>query len=96
MAQDAADWDLADFCLERCAQPINRIATAMGIPLEQTNLRLVQQHAEDPGLVSSQVAGQAGGAGLDQNTDILLPVDGLDFPWEALWDGFDNSGLLDL
>lgn len=81
-AREASEWDLADFCLERCTEPIKKIAAAMGIPNEQPV----------PQLISDREASQNHDPlGSDMTfpelpSDLFLPVDSLDYPFDALWD----------
>lgn len=82
IARDESAWDLADFCLERCSGPINKIAAAMGLvedsstPSQPTASDTVQPQdtfEQDPS-ASSFVA------------DYFFPVDSFDYPFDAFWD----------
>jgi hypothetical protein len=87
-ARDNYDWDIAIYCLERCADPVSRIASL--------NAREPPPPSETE--VTSLVGnGNAGGTGAeiqpvpgfdDSNfllADVLDP-NAFDFSWEALWD----------
>lgn len=87
IARDERDWDLADFCLERCSEPIDKIATAMGVTLDSCSSssslrRLIpldtQQQA--PIDLDSTFSGI-----LDE---FLLPGDSWEYPFDAVWDRF--------
>jgi hypothetical protein len=79
VARDVWKWDLADFCLDRCSESISKIAAALEIdklgPDPETHE--IGQESE-PSL------------GLEFDTsalleDFFLPVDSLDYPFDALW-----------
>lgn len=83
-AHDNYDWDIALYCLERCADPVSRIAAL--------NAREAPQPPKD-----EQAAMNGNGASLDVSavpnfddtnfllSDILDP-NAFDFSWDALWD----------
>lgn len=81
-AREASEWDLADFCLERCTEPIHKIAAAMGI-LD-----------DSPALPSTSAQDGSHGHNVFESdttfpelpSDFFLPVDSLDYPFDALWD----------
>lgn len=79
-AREASEWDLADFCLERCTEPINKIATAMGITSESLPSTDVEEHTRPNNAFSSDTAFT------ELPSDFFLPVDSLDYPFDALWD----------
>jgi hypothetical protein len=85
-ARDALQWDLAEFCLERCDEPIQRIADALGVA--SGHLQTNSQHDE---VVSPQISAPdlASSHELSLN-DLFLPVDSLDYPWETLWNGMEG------
>lgn len=86
-ARDNYDWDLAIYCLERCAEPVSRIASL--------NSREPAPPSETE--VTSVAPANGHGSGVeippvptfdDTNfllSDILDP-NAFDFSWEALWD----------
>lgn len=85
-ARDALQWDLAEFCLERCDEPIQRIADALGISSSHlpTAVHIDQattSRTEEPGLAPLHEA---------SINDLFLPVDSLDYPWETLWNGMEG------
>ncbi|KAF2772375.1 hypothetical protein EJ03DRAFT_341732 [Teratosphaeria nubilosa] len=94
-----AGWDLADFCIERCQRPIERIAVAIGVDVNETvgNDSRNQDPIQFDGLLSDLDGFHASGRSFT-DADLLLPVDALDFPWQALWDniegGTDESTIL--
>jgi hypothetical protein len=83
-ARDNHDWDLANYCLERCADPVSKIASL--------NAREVPQPSE---MVPTGLF--ANGNGIEVPvmpnfddasfllSDILDP-NAFDFSWDALWD----------
>lgn len=78
-ARNAFHWDLADFCLERCSESISRISAALEI--STNTLEPEMRELEERNTPSF---------GLDFDTaalleDFLLPVDSLDYPFDALW-----------
>lgn len=84
-ARDALQWDLADFCLERCDEPIQRIADALGVASShlQTPLppnQVFPQEPPTPGPLHHELS----------LNDLFLPVDSLDYPWETLWNGMEG------
>ena len=85
-ARDSLEWDLADFCLERCEEPIQKVADAIGVPPDHltvataSNISIVPPPEEphwDPVDFSSA-------------SNLFLPIDSLDYPWETLWDGIEG------
>ncbi|KAF2819533.1 hypothetical protein CC86DRAFT_362382 [Ophiobolus disseminans] len=89
-ARDSYEWDIAIYALERCAEPVSRIAAL--------NAREVPQPSETE--VTSVVANGAAGVNGSTNevpslpgfddanfllSDILDP-NAFDFSWDALWD----------
>jgi hypothetical protein len=85
-AKEESNWDLADFCLERCSEPINKISSAMGVTDEPTS---ASNQATDISHMALQngntITGMAGSVE-EWPMDLLFPVDSLDYPFDALWD----------
>ncbi|KAH7394984.1 fungal-specific transcription factor domain-containing protein [Phaeosphaeria sp. MPI-PUGE-AT-0046c] len=84
-------WDLADFCLERCDEPIQKFADALqSLPREIG--------AEEDGQIES-VATHDGtpqhGPDYDARSDafplsdLLLTGDSFEHPWEEVWNSFE-------
>ncbi|KAF2687602.1 C6 transcription factor-like protein [Lentithecium fluviatile CBS 122367] len=81
-AREHYDWDIANYCLERCSDPISQIAslTTQNPPAtaptsvvdgsDMTQAGTGPPALDDPGLLLSD----------------LLDPNAFDFPWEALWD----------
>lgn len=86
LARDFSHWDLADFCLERCDEPIQRFADAFGIPPRQATA--APPAVEMTTCTSDEVVQPI----MDPlaMTDLFLPMDSLDYPWETLWDGMEG------
>lgn len=90
-AKDDCDWDLAEFCLERCSEPIQKIANALnsarispGEDAEATTTKVPVEAAQDVRIDEDIID-------LTKLSDIFLPVDQLDLSWDSLWDSFDSS-----
>ncbi|KAF2690747.1 hypothetical protein K458DRAFT_438552 [Lentithecium fluviatile CBS 122367] len=87
------EWDLADFCLERCHDPIQKIADALGItsPIAQPPVTSPAS-GTIPNTQVSSPPGQFDAMPEFSSTmpDVFLPIDSLDFPWETMWDSFDG------
>ncbi|CAO2654932.1 Nn.00g116650.m01.CDS01 [Neocucurbitaria sp. VM-36] len=90
-ASEISGWDLADFCLERCHEPIQKIADALKIPSRSSQ---TQSREADLMSASSEVVDQPGvdtaASGSAPMPDFFLPIDSLDYPWETLWDTFEG------
>jgi hypothetical protein len=92
-AQRESDWDLANFCLERCHEPIQKIAGALGIhsssdpfPPPSTSAVSTQNTETLPRQERLEEIQDLP----VQLPDVFLPIDSLDFPWETMWDSFDG------
>jgi hypothetical protein len=85
-AQTESQWDLAEFCLERCDEPIQKIADAIGIFPQRISMTAL---VDEPPAAAS---GESDLLSIDPSemTDFFLPVDPLDYPWETLWDGMER------
>lgn len=86
LAKDFSHWDLAEFCLERCDEPIQKFADAFGIPPERTT-------AVPPAIqLTESASDEAIQPVMDPLTmaDLFLPIDSLDYPWETLWDSMEG------
>jgi hypothetical protein len=81
-ASTISGWDLADACVERCHEPIQKIADALEISCRND---LVQ--AAEPHVAMGPVEDEAL-RNLTSPSDFFVPIDSLDYPWETLWDTF--------
>ncbi|PVI07981.1 hypothetical protein DM02DRAFT_608589 [Periconia macrospinosa] len=134
-AQSELQWDLADFCLVRCNDSIQKIANAAsaaqpataptsttksplaGAALPHPNTstprsvttstseyRIGNEHNNAPltpaGTYSPGGEGSEAAAGMlpdgDGFSDLFLPTDSLDFPWETLWDNYNGPGHIQI
>lgn len=91
-AHDILQWDLADFCLERCDEPIQKMADALGVD---------SGHMSEPQALSQANVPSTEGSDPYANdtvsiNDLLLPLDSLDYPWETLWDGMEGPWSIQL
>jgi hypothetical protein len=82
-AYENYDWDIANYCLERCLHPVSKISSYIAresqpppIPAEEPNIDIVGDtqpstvNFDDPNFLLSD----------------LLDPNAYDFSWEALWD----------
>ncbi|KAM0714007.1 hypothetical protein Q7P37_010971 [Cladosporium fusiforme] len=93
-AKEACSWDLADFTLERCQEPFEKIAAACalqvteeGLGNSQADVRGEGLAGEDGGEVARRDAGSSNVVEAAGFEDSLPVVDWLEFgiPWDA-WD----------
>jgi hypothetical protein len=85
-ARDDSRWDLADFCLERCNEPIQKIVDVVGSFRQPDH---VQTSANPTGSVT-EVRDDPMTMNTPYVPDFDLPIDSLDYPWETLWDTFEG------
>ncbi|KAF1949256.1 C6 transcription factor-like protein [Byssothecium circinans] len=82
-ARDDYDWDIANYCLERCSDSVSKVASLTAAP-----------QAEEPPDVYGGT--NAGNDTLDDDPSLLLSdlldPNAFDFSWEALWD--TPSGMI--
>jgi hypothetical protein len=85
-ARDNYDWDIAIYALERCAEPVERIAAlnAREVPAPvETEVPVVNGH----GHVSA--GNDLGIPTFDESSFLLADIldpNAFDFSWDALWD----------
>lgn len=82
-AKESSEWDLADFCVERCSGPIEKIATAMGVPSAITDEAAAAEVTMSDATAPLE---EVDSFFADLPADLLLPVDSFDYPFDALWD----------
>jgi len=91
-AREKSGWDLADFCLERREEPIQKLADAMqtiSYPRQKERAETAASRSYDHPM---QVAVTDGtGNELVALPDLFLSLDTLEHPWDNLWDTFDTS-----
>jgi hypothetical protein len=91
-ASDESGWDLADFCLERCDEPIQKFADALQLSSQEiqtgtSEARSILPPAEIPQQhVTEMPTGDSGPL-----SEIFLSVDSLEYPWGDVWDIFDDA-----
>ena len=90
-ARDSHEWDLADFCLERCTMPIERIAASAVHDTSQPELEdgSGNQSSKEPAS-NAQPPEESSSIAVDFLEDLFLPTDSLDYPWEMLWDNVEG------
>ena len=79
LARNESAWDLADFCLERCSGPINKIAAAMGLSENPST----PSQPKAPDLVQSQDIFEQDPSASSFVADYFYPVDSFDYPFVA-------------
>ncbi|KAJ8109449.1 hypothetical protein OPT61_g7453 [Boeremia exigua] len=92
VARNTLQWDLADFCLERCDEPIQKIADAIGIP--QSHLTTATNTEDTTMPLSSEPNWDT--VDLPSTSDLFLPMDSLDYPWETMWDGIQGPWYMQI
>lgn len=82
VASKGHSWDLADFCLERCSEPIDKILDAMGVVSQPARSSSALPESD----ASAQKEPVESHFDLDDMAaDLFFPVDSLDYPFDALW-----------
>ena len=87
-------WDLADFFLERCQEPISKTFAAMGIAPWASEQ---EPNVDHPALDVEPFERE--NVDFDQldaatfTSDMLLYADSFDFPKGMLWDTFESSSI---
>ncbi|KAH7068877.1 fungal-specific transcription factor domain-containing protein [Paraphoma chrysanthemicola] len=89
-ARDEIGWDLAEFCLEKCHEPIQKIADAMG-----TFSSSAPSEAVEAAIESENTTGDAGDTGHSlASPNAMLCIDLFEYPWDTMWDTFDGPWAL--
>ena len=90
-ARDLHEWDLADFCLERCTMPIERIAASTGLRVSQSK-QPTPTGNEPHRAVAVETPSRDGSnsTAVEFLDDLFIPTDTLDYPWELLWDNAEG------
>ncbi|KAI5366345.1 hypothetical protein Slin15195_G078650 [Septoria linicola] len=80
LARQESGWDLANFCLDRCSETIDRISSAAGN--HNPDMRLsASQHA------TAQGANRWTDFTFEQlSSELLRPMDSLQYPFNHIWD----------
>lgn len=82
-ARDNYDWDIAIYCLERCADPVSRIVALNAKELQPSELEHTGMNANGHGVDVQPLPS------MDDTTFLLadmLDHNAFDFSWDALWD----------
>jgi hypothetical protein len=91
-ASTESGWDLADFCLERCDEPIQKFADALQCSQQQTQTRTREA---EPMLAQAQPVQQdaveMSMGDSDPLSDLFLSVNSLEYPWGDVWDIFEDT-----
>ena len=101
-ARDHAQWDLADFCLERCRQPIDKVASVVlgtDAAAREVNTSAIPAATLTTNNMTGDndmFAGDDPVASLPELGDFFFPVDSLDYPWETLWHNFDGPWTISI
>ncbi|KAH3904477.1 hypothetical protein HBI56_171410 [Parastagonospora nodorum] len=91
-AREESEWDLADFCLERCEEPIQKLADAF----QTISYSRQEARTETMASISHDKPIEVGIADYSGDEPIALPdlflsLDTLEYPWDNLWDTFEAS-----
>lgn len=95
-ASEDYEWDLAEFCLQRCSDAITKVARAP-TPAGRGS----QQPTDADALSGAEPTGQDIGD-VDVATqsfepaDLFFPVESLDYPWENLWDTLEGPSTISI
>jgi hypothetical protein len=90
-ASDESGWDLADFCLERCDEPIQKFADAL-LSSQQIHTGTNEAQAIIPQAeIPQQHVTEMPTGDSDPLSEIFLSVDSLEYPWGDVWDMFDDA-----
>jgi hypothetical protein len=91
-ASKDSGWDLADFCLERCDEPIQKFADVLQCSSQQTRTgageaepTLAQAQAEQQDDMEMPMSDP------DPLSGVFLSVDSLEYPWGDAWNIFDDA-----
>ncbi|KAF2829276.1 hypothetical protein CC86DRAFT_392426 [Ophiobolus disseminans] len=84
-ASEESAWDLADFCLERCNEPIQRITDAMMVAPPNAQTPMADTSDGSAPIEMTQESNEALPTG-----NMFPPIDSLEFPWDSLCDTFDG------
>jgi hypothetical protein len=91
-ARDESEWDLADFCLERCEEPIQKFADALRTTSQSLQTGPAEAAPTIPQIDAVHVdVADSSTEELGTLPDLFLSLDTLDYPWDTLWDTFDTS-----
>lgn len=92
-ASEESDWDLAEFCLERCGEPIQKFADALRNSSQEVQTRASDaEPTNTPTAVSSQHTDAFSSIEDSINlSELFSSTDSLQCPWEPLWDTLDGS-----
>lgn len=89
-ARDHSGWDLAEFCLERCHEPIQKIANALGVFSQDPQAEMTETDPDGGPTGNLQYTGaEAPTDDYSSLSELFLPVDSLEYPWETIWDTLD-------
>jgi hypothetical protein len=89
-ARDEVEWDLAEFCLERCGEHIGRFADALSGSAQGVRGCAEATSAQNGVEVEDRVGDEPVEEGGDLG-DFFLTMDSLQNPWGLGWDAFDGS-----
>ena len=90
LARKDSAWDLADACLERCKDPIERIAAGLECTHHREDYPPTTGLASDGAPLNDQIPGVVLG-NIASEDDFLLPNVIMSFPWDTDWEDFIGS-----
>lgn len=82
-ARETLNWDVGDFCLQRCKPTIDKLATALGVDRPDN---AGESTVAEVAAVSQQDGPCGDVPSLTFNSDLLLPLDSLDYQYELFDD----------
>lgn len=87
-------WDLANFCLERCANPITKLSDPFGRSTNNLSHEgnLTSQVGYDKNDLPMQTLSFTEDSS-NSDPDCFIPVDFLNYSWEAWWGPFEDPEL---
>lgn len=92
IAVEKSKWDLAEFCLERCQRPVEKIASAMAFAPEPRSSPAIAGPSQNSNFDSSTAfSGTQDFTTTNPQFDVLIPADPFDLSWEMLWSDIEGS-----
>lgn len=83
-ARKTLNWDIGDFCLQRCKPTIDKLATALGVARPENAGDVAT--AGEVAAACQQDAPDSNVPSLSLNSDFLLPLDSLDYQYDLFDD----------
>lgn len=84
-AKEESGWDLADFCLERCSEPIRKMAAVFSIPTDNRGVQVNETESSEWGTAPAHSASRDEIDPSEFNV-FFQPLDLSEYPWDSLWE----------